>query len=77
MHWVLQAYVKFTKWKYMTSYVDIGRVIIYGRQARPDIMLVGVPGHDVLLSPFLLPDKRLWNSYLCNNSNDFNNSRCI
>ena len=38
---------------------------------RPGVTLVGVTAHDVLLSPFLPPGKRLWNSYLRNNSIGF------
>ena len=44
---------------------------------RPHVMLAGVAAHDVLLSPFLSPGKRLWNSYLRNKSIGFDNTRCI
>ena len=43
-------------------------------KVQPDVTLVGVTAHDVLLSPFLRPGKRLWNSYLHKNSIGFDNS---
>ena len=41
------------------------------------VTLAGLAAHDVLLSPFLPPGKRLGNSYLRNKSIGFNDSRCI
>ena len=55
-------------------YVHMGLVIMHGR---PDVTLIGLAAHDVLLSSFLPPDKRLCNSYLHNNSFGFDNLHWI
>ena len=55
-------------------YVHMGQFMMHGW---PNVTLVGHAVHDVLLSFFLPPGKHLWNSYLCNNSIGYNNSRCI
>ena len=49
---------------------------MHGRRV-PACNVVRVAAQDVLLSPCLPPGERLWNSYLCNNSIGFDNSRCI
>ena len=78
MHGVLQASVKFTKWKYMTSYVHMSHVIMHGRRG-PTRCNVSKGRSTWCLAQSLpvLPDKRLWNSYLRNNLIGFDNSRCI
>ena len=45
---------------------------------RPDITLVESAAHYMPRSVLSFPmKKRLWNSYLCNNSIGFDNSRCM
>ena len=60
----------------MNFYVNMGQVIMHGRRGPTHVALAGVAAHDVLLSPFLPPGKRLWNSYLRNKSIGFDNTRC-
>ena len=50
----------------------MGHVIMHGR---PDVTLVGLAAHDVLLGSFIR--QTLCNSYYRNNSTGFNNSRCF
>ena len=55
----------------------MGQVMMHGRLGPTRCTLVGVAAHNVWLSLFLPPGKRLWNSYLRNSWIGFDNSRCI
>ena len=46
----------------------MGQAKMHGRRGPPHVTLAGVAAHDVLLSPFLPPGKRLWTLYLRNKS---------
>ena len=79
--WQCMVYYKhpWNLWNGNTRPLDdhMGQAIMHGDVGRPYATLLGVAAHGVLLSPFLPPGKRLWNSYLRNNSIDFGNSRCF
>ena len=53
------------------------QVIMHGRRVPNPCNVSRVAAHDVLLSPFLPPGKRWWNSYPRNKSIGFDNSYCI
>ena len=53
------------------------RSLCTANEGRPDVTLVGVAAHDVLIRPFLPPGKSLWNLYLRDNLIGFDNWHCI
>ena len=75
MHGVLQKSVKFIKWKYIASLCAYDG----GNNAWPTRCNVSRERSTlrVPLSSVLPHEKRLWNSYLCNNSIGFDVSRCM